>query len=215
MLRAVLLIGLLGAGAAVLAGQSTIRGFEFAREGWFWPLFYDIGGETLYCGHAFRVRERRTVIDGFRVVVAHAYPAAWIAEARGCANAIRCADETFQYAVADLHNLWPVISSARAARAELPFGEVPEGETARTAGRCLRHYERGGFIEPRDGAKGDLARSIIYMVETYGLPWRGMEALLRRWHDEDPPDETERWRNYVVEKLQGTRNPYIDPFGIR
>ncbi|NIR28182.1 MAG: hypothetical protein GWN84_02380 [Gammaproteobacteria bacterium] len=218
MLRSIFFsLCLLGAMApAAFAGQSAILGFEFARESWFWPLFYDIGGETLYCGYAFGIREQRTTVDGFRVVVEHAYPAAWIAEARGCRSEIRCSDEVFQYAVADLHNLWPVISSARSARGELVFGEGSGGGTGRLTGRCLRRHEDasggGAFIEPRDAVKGDLARSILYMMETYDLPARGLENLLRRWHDEDPPDETERWRNFVIERLQGTRNPYIGPW---
>lgn len=222
MLRSAFLsLCLLGAMApAAFAGQSTIRGFEFARESWFWPLLYDIGGETLYCGYAFRMREQHTIVDRFRVVVGHAYPAAWIAEARGCRSPIGCSDEVFQYASADLHNLWPVIASARSARGDLVLGEPGQGGTGRLTGRCLRRHEpaSGGaaFIEPRDAVKGDLARSILYMMESYDLPGRGMETVLRRWHDEDPPDETERWRNYVIERLQGTRNPYIAPWaGVR
>ncbi|NIR29541.1 MAG: hypothetical protein GWN84_09580 [Gammaproteobacteria bacterium] len=36
------------------------------------------------------------------------------------------------------------------------------------------------------------------------------EPMLVGWHLFDPPDATERWRNYVIEPLQGTRNPLID-----
>jgi deoxyribonuclease-1 len=30
------------------------------------------------------------------------------------------------------------------------------------------------------------------------------------WHDEDPPSKDEKRRNDIIEKLQGTRNTFID-----
>lgn len=64
-------------------------------------------------------------------------------------------------------------------------------------------------VEPRDAAKGDLARSILCMAITYGLPLRGMGPMLLRWHLNDPPDAHERWRNRRIYELQGTENPFI------
>jgi deoxyribonuclease-1 len=202
--------------SAALAGQTAISGFDFARGAWFWPLLYDIGGETVYCGYTFGVGQKHTTPDGFPIAVAHAYPAAWIAQARGCANAIKCSDQLYQYAVADLHNLWPAAWAPYAARGDLPFGEVPKGEKGELVGRCLRRHRDPAtgavIIEPPDAAKGKLARSILYMVETYHLPWHGLEKTMRRWHNENPPDNIEHWRNFVIEQLQGTSNPYIQPW---
>ena len=36
------------------------------------------------------------------------------------------------------------------------------------------------------------------------------KSILRKWHEMDPPDATERLRNDVVFSIQGNRNPYID-----
>ncbi len=38
----------------------------------------------------------------------------------------------------------------------------------------------------------------------------GMRSVLLEWHDQDPPDDVEAWRNEVVFGVQGNRNPFID-----
>jgi len=85
--------------------------------------------------------------------------------------------------------------------------------------------------EPRDEVKGDVARMIFYMVVRYEgdddepdlelfdsinnknskQPRHGKLSTLLRWHREDPVDNYERHRNYVIyEKYQRNRNPFID-----
>ena len=96
------------------------------------------------------------------------------------------------------------------------------------------------FYEPRDAAKGDIARMIMYMAtrytgdelsegydltiveEYYGTElqenWSVSDqngymstlSVLLRWHQEDPVDDFERKRNDLVFEWQGNRNPYID-----
>jgi deoxyribonuclease-1 len=58
--------------------------------------------------------------------------------------------------------------------------------------------------------KGDIARSLFYMHVEYGLPLNGMTPMLKRWHVADPPNAHERWRNKLIEGLQGVRNRFID-----
>jgi deoxyribonuclease I len=36
------------------------------------------------------------------------------------------------------------------------------------------------------------------------------EEMLREWHLSDPPDEWERYRNSLIEDVQGKRNLFID-----
>lgn len=85
--------------------------------------------------------------------------------------------------------------------------------------------------EPRDEVKGDVARMIFYMVVRYEgdnnepdlelvdlivdksskLPKHGKSSTLLKWHEEDPVDDYERYRNYIIyEKYQHNRNPFID-----
>jgi len=67
------------------------------------------------------------------------------------------------------------------------------------------------LVEPRPQVRGDIARAMFYMAETYGFTiFKRQGKLLTRWHKEDPPDANERRRNTAIEDLQGTRNPYID-----
>ena len=83
-------------------------------------------------------------------------------------------------------------------------------------------------FEPRDGAKGDVARMIFYMatrymggqgelflnvvdaVNTAPDPLHGKLSTLMDWHEQDPPDDFERNRNEVVYDYQENRNPFID-----
>jgi len=52
---------------------------------------------------------------------------------------------------------------------------------------------------------------LLYMLDAYSLklPLDMELDMLLKWHLADPPDDNERWRNITIERLQGTRNPYI------
>ena len=51
------------------------------------------------------------------------------------------------------------------------------------------------------------------MGRKYGLPIDAdLLVLLKQWNEDDPPDTYEIWRNDTINRLQGTRNPFIgDP----
>jgi deoxyribonuclease-1 len=66
-------------------------------------------------------------------------------------------------------------------------------------------------VEPRDVARGNIARSIFYMKTQYGVTIPAdLTALLKKWNRQDPPSEQENARNDKIEEIQGRRNPYID-----
>lgn len=88
---------------------------------------------------------------------------------------------------------------------------------------------RGEVFEPDDRYKGDFARIYLYFVVRYQTgddalpcanwplmqvggrelaPWA--EALLMRWHRDDPVDTKERDRNDAIHRIQGNRNPFVD-----
>ena len=84
--------------------------------------------------------------------------------------------------------------------------------------------------EPRDKVKGDVARMLFYMAVRYegedGEPdlelvdsvmaredtssLHGKLSVLLQWHNEDPVDNYERYRNHIVYQYQCNRNPFID-----
>jgi deoxyribonuclease-1 len=194
-----------------LAQQTVILNYATARDTYFWPMLYVFGGETAYCGVEF-APDGSVDIEGQGLTLEHAYPAQWMAESFGCQDRNNCPFPEYGFAEADLHNLWPVLSSINSSRRDVPYGTI-EPDERRFVAFCP-DYERtstpGAKVEPRDDVKGDLARSILYMAHAYSLPLHGLDQLMLDWHRMDPPDETERWRNYVIERLQGNRNPFID-----
>lgn len=212
-IRPLLLICFAAAAAPQAAAQqSEIGDYQQARDEYFWDLMYDTGGETAYCG-AVILKASRTSAVGEALSVEHAYPADWIAESFGCDNRDDCDHPAYGFAEADLHNLWPAFRRINSSRQDLAFGEI-QGEDERRFTDICPDFERtagaDAVVEPRDGMKGDLARSMLYMMLAYGLDTRGLGPMLLRWHAADPPDEHEQWRNHTIERLQGNRNPFID-----
>lgn len=77
--------------------------------------------------------------------------------------------------------------------------------------------------------KGDVARMLFYMVVRYDEseldlelvdsikdrsnkdPEHGKLSTLLKWHNDDPVDNYERYRNHIIyDKYQHNRNPFID-----
>ena len=199
----VLLLPVLGTGQ-----QTQIANYDQSREQFFWSRLYDEGGETLYCGIGF--------VNRTGLTLEHVYPASWMAAARGCRNRDSCPDPFFHHAEADLHNLWPAHASINSSRSNVVYGKIP-GETARRFTGFCPDFERtaapDALVEPQDSVKGEIARSIFYMVFSYGFPMQGMESMLFDWHTADPVDAEECRRNEEIFLLQGTRNPFIGDCG--
>ncbi len=86
----------------------------------------------------------------------------------------------------------------------------------RSFGQCdLEIDKRRRRVEPRPEVRGNIARAMFYIYDTYDLTiFRKQGELLKRWHREDPPDAEEKRRNDVIEKIQGTRNKFIDQPGL-
>ncbi len=105
-------------------------------------------------------------------------------------------------------------------------GEVVLKQVGESAQEVHLFRTRGDYLMPRSfsadgkllaytvyppGARGDIARTIFYMHQEYGLPIDAdLLVLLRQWNNDDPPDTYEIWRNDTINRLQGTRNPFID-----
>ena len=210
-MRSLCLVLLLVCSPAV-AQQFVFDSYDHVRRNVFWQEVYPRGGVTLYCGLPFAAGQR--AVDGRRITIEHAYPADWIASHHRCENRDSCEVDAYGRAAADLHNLWPAIGNINSSRQDLSLVEIP-GEQRRRFEDFCPDYERtsgqDAIVEPRDAVKGDMARSILYMLDSYKLPLpvNMRRDMLRIWHEEDPPDAVERWRNGIIKNLQGTANPYI------
>ncbi|GAB5535415.1 MAG: hypothetical protein Rubg2KO_16640 [Rubricoccaceae bacterium] len=128
----------------------------------------------------------------------------------------------------DMHHLFPVREKVNSSRGNLPFGDVPDDRadawyrTDASQSRPPRENldewsERGtGRFEPREDAKGDVARAVFYVRAMYPAATSGQDAFfasmredLLRWNDLDPPTPAEVARSAWIAEQQGTPNPFI------
>ena len=119
----------------------------------------------------------------------------------------------------DYHNLFPVHNdSANIVRLNHPFGIVENEMQSFHAGKAGYNSSGDYVYEPRDFAKGRVARAVFYMLSCYNdqiggswsLPSSQEQELLKNWHFEFLPDGREMARNDYIHSIQGNRNPFID-----
>ena len=130
----------------------------------------------------------------------------------GCRSRDECrrTSRRFNQIESDMHNFYPSRKEINKIRGSSPFGII-KGET-RKFGQCDFEFDpKQRIVEPPPVSRGNIARAMFYMKESYGLKiFTRQGAMLQRWHREDPPDDEELRRNDIIEKLQGTRNRFID-----
>jgi deoxyribonuclease-1 len=190
-------------------GQTVISDYATAQRRFFSTELYPKGGRDLYCSVPFTI-DRRVTIE-------HVYAADWIATHHGCRNRKECPIPAYGFAEGGLHNLWPAIGAINSSRRDKLFGEIPGSKFTLPPPsvsdlKCAykRTTGQNAIVEPSDSVKGDIARSLFYMHIEYDLDLKGMLRMLKRWNAADPPNAQERSRNNQIEKLQGTRNQFID-----
>jgi endonuclease I len=200
---------------------------EAAAERAIWSGVYGNGGVELYCRTLFSAAQSAaSEISGEKLSLEHVYPAATAAthfrlDGRSCVAGNADAERSqCRSAVADLRNLWPAYERLNQSHGTAPYGEL-EGEGTsdeRWQGFCPdfeRQYAREGqaVVEPTEAARGDIARTLLYMHFVYGLPLEPVivdRELLLRWHIGDPVDTVETAREDAIEALQGNgRNPLV------
>ena len=109
-----------------------------------------------------------------------------------------------------MHNLYPAQAQINQARGSQAFGMVP-GEQ-RIFGSCdFEIDQQKRQIEPRPQVRGNIARAMFYMHDTYNLKLYSKQAkLLKQWNRQDPPDKEEQRRNQLIKQIQGQANHFID-----
>lgn len=153
--------------------------------------------------------------------------------------------------VSDLYNVYPTDARVNNFRSNYPYGEVnaengygiTKDDNKHALGKLgvsthgaipnystTSNYTESKYrvFEPHDNYKGDLARTLMYMVARY----RGntlnngngkamfvsgktnftdyAREMLLRWHRQDPVSLKEIDRNQAVYGIQHNRNPFID-----
>lgn len=132
-------------------------------------------------------------------------------------------------AIADMHNLFPIREDVNAARANLPFREIPDGQTQNwyyldqqqagipaTNRGLYSEYASDGF-EPPEAHKGDVARAMFYFHTIYRNEvnaadpgfFESQRETLCEWHAADPVDDMEYERTQKIAFYQGNPNPFV------
>ncbi len=114
-------------------------------------------------------------------------------------------------AEADLHHLFPTDSRANSRRGNLRFGVVTGPVEWSDGGSMVGPAMNGDQVfEVRPKHRGNAARAMFYFAVIYSddIP-ADEEAVLRRWHTQDPVNNAEEQRNAAIEDVQQSRNRFI------
>jgi len=144
----------------------------------------------------------------------HSYPYSWMPES---------SQDSANYS--DLHILYLVHQNkVNASRSNYPFNNL-KTVTVNFYGGKFGLDSAGEFAyEPRDFAKGAVARSQFYICATYNRPGKTFtiptandflgtnqdQGVLKRWNLQYPPTNWEIARHEYVAGVQNNRNPFID-----
>ncbi|MEO6036860.1 MAG: endonuclease [Saprospiraceae bacterium] len=147
----------------------------------------------------------------------HAYP-----QAKGAISGTN--------AHSDMHHLFPARIPVNEARADKPFAEIPDAQTQKwflgaqvftsIPSQHIELYAESNAddFEPREAAKGDLARAIFYFYTMYRNQantadpnfFELQRTTLCQWNQQDPADSAELVKTWRIAAYQeGKPNPYI------
>lgn len=189
---------------------------------------------TLYCGAAFDAENNVTLppmfqvkqhakraakIEWEHVVPAENFGRAFTQWREGDPQCVdnhgkafkgrKCAEKAnneYRFMQADMYNLYPAIGSVNALRQNYSFQMLP-GEVS-SFGSCEMKIANRK-VEPPVRARGQIARSSIYMADAYRVRYRmsrQQQQLMDAWNRMYPVDAWECARARRIEKLQGNEN---------
>lgn len=165
----------------------------------FWGNLYAEGGNSFFCNKPFTSK-------GFLLTDGYVYPLADVRSALDCGTSRQCEqDNRYRQIASDLHNMVPASSRTEMKRRKVRYENL--GDAVKTDECGIRASV--GFFEPPGRIKGDIARTVAYMVDTYNLPWLGATPVFQGWNRQDPPDDTELTRHRRVAEIQGNENPFV------
>ena len=121
---------------------------------------------------------------------------------------------------ADLLHIRPTYETTNSTRGNLVYGDCNK-QGAKVYGGVTYGYANGGYFEPLDCVKGDVARIVMYVYTVYSVYYNDANLkvtktikdydTLLKWHMQDKPDELEGNRNnYSETSIQKNRNPFVD-----
>lgn len=180
------------------SANANLAKYVHVRETLFWKELYNEKYHTLFCA----IHQEA----GNETEITHAYPIAWMANAMRCPIEEQCDFARYKDATSDLHNMWPMMPHVSDIRKHYPYMELEdtEGEVK----DCNFRISKDG-LEPREWAKGEIARSFLYTIWKYRFPDYDMLPTMIKWAKKYPPNAEEKWRNERIKALQRNDNPFI------
>lgn len=162
------------------------------------------------CGYHVRAQPTRAA----RVEWEHITPAWVMGHQRQCwqnggrKNCVST-DPVFRVMEADAHNLTPTVGEVNADRSNYRFAQL--SSTPYQYGACKTRVDfKQRAAEPRDEAKGFVARVQFYMHDWYGLNMsRQQQQVFAAWDRLYPASDWERERDKRIALIMGHSNPYV------
>ncbi len=118
-------------------------------------------------------------------------------------------DNNYLLATKDLHNFVPEQKEIKQQRHQYAFGLI----AGRQPNKSECHFyldKKNKIVEPAPSTRGMIARTYLYMRDTYHLPLSQEELIqYQNWHQQYPVTAWERERNEKIKGIQGNGNPYI------
>ncbi|MCS6927971.1 MAG: endonuclease [Saprospiraceae bacterium] len=130
----------------------------------------------------------------------------------------------------DMHHLFPARSPVNTARSNKPFANIPDDLAKQwfykaivltskpEADAHLYSKSNSTHFEPRQAAKGDLARAVFYFYTMYTTEalnadsnfFESQRTTLCQWHYQDRADSAELIRTWRIARYQQDKpNPFI------
>lgn len=162
------------------------------------------------CGYQTRAIPNRAA----RTEVEHITPASWLGSQRQCwqkggRKNCNATDPVFNRMEADTHNLEISVGEVNADRSAYRFGMLPNAPAQH--GQCASRVDfKQRVFEPRDEAKGLVARVNFYMADFYDLKMsEQQQKLFMAWDKQFPVTAWERERDRRNAKIMGHNNPFV------
>lgn len=162
------------------------------------------------CGYEVRAQPNRAA----RIEWEHITPAWVIGHQRQCwqnggrKNCV-ATDPVYRAMESDAHNLTPAVGEVNADRSNYRYTQL--ASTPYQYGACRTRVDfKQRAAEPRDEAKGLIARVQFYMHDWYRLNMsRQQQQIFSAWDRMYPVSEWERERDRRIALVMGHSNPYV------
>ncbi|WOT06928.1 endonuclease [Shewanella youngdeokensis] len=162
------------------------------------------------CGYQVRKQAKRAA----RIEWEHVVPAWEFGHQRQCwqqGGRKNCGktDTTFKKMESDLHNLVPAIGEVNGDRSNYRFSQW--NAEPQQYGQCAMTVDfKSRKAEPPSYTRGKIARTYLYMQQTYALKISSSQLkLFKAWDKRYPVDTIECKRDQEIAKVQGNHNRFV------